>query len=171
MNILTHNFNFLNGENREIYADLRLVTECGKSLLLHRFVASCVSTKLKKLLEGKLVSVSGVSELPIRNVKFSALENVVTFVYNGKILLSPGCERQDFVDAFNVLQINLGDKINTMIKKLDSHYISDNENSSQEVPELKCTNCDKVFDDKTKLVRHIREIHRKDKVKPKQKYA
>ena len=167
MNVLTHKFNLLRGVNRERFADLRLVTECGKSLLLHKVIAASVS----KYLSVRLVS-SSVSELTIRNVKFSALENLVNFIYNGKIELYNTADYQDLVAAYTLLTIDLGGQVDKLMNRIDPDLpMNDKGVSGEETAVLKCCNCEKTFNDKTKLTRHIREVHNRDQIRQRQKYS
>ena len=165
---MIHNFNILKGVSREKFADLKLRTECGKWLTLHKVVAASVSAKWSTLL-----SADSVSELSVRNVKFSALENLVNFIYDGKIVLGDDGEVQDFVDAYTLSQINLGDKVNDFINRLNTRAVnSDNKATSDDVEtDFKCCNCNKTFDDKRRLTRHLREVHNKGKKKEKQLFA
>ena len=165
MNLLvTHQFNVLSGASRDHFSDLRLITECGSSVNIHKVVAAAVSSLLKKLIIGKQAD-----ELSIRNVKYHALESVVDFIYSGKITLSEGDDTQDFVAAYKILEINLGTKCNTVVQKLAMSYNSEVEDSSQEQNEYKCSTCNKVMERK-QFLRHMREVHRKDKPKPKEKF-
>ena len=104
-------------------------------------------------------------------MKFEALVKVVNFVYDGKVVISKEKEGQDFVDAYNTLKINLGKKVEDHISNLSSDPAeSDIEPSSQESLEFKCANCNnKDFPTRAKLMRHVRDVHRKGQVKPKPK--
>ena len=169
MNELSHQFNFLNGVSLERFSDLTLRTECGNSLKLHKVVAAAISTKRF----GQL-SVD-VNELPVRNVKFSALQNIIDFAYHGKVTLTSKHDYHDFIDAYNVLKINLGPKINRLLEEVDSavtNDVLDKDNGSQDLVELKCVLCNKIFEFKPQLQRHVREVHNKDRVKKtKQQYS
>ena len=112
MNAIIHHFNFLNGVSQERFSDLTLKTECGSSLSMHKVVAAAISSKLSSQLS------SDVNELPVRNVKFPALKNVIDFAYNGKIILSSKSEIEDFATAYKILQINLGPKIEKIIDEV-----------------------------------------------------
>ena len=166
MHLLSHKTNVLRG-SRELYADLKLITECGQSLLLHRVVAATASKKLCSL----LTSCSN-GELRIRNVKFSALSNIINFIYDGKITLDNRCDLEDFAAAYNVLKVNLGAKVDALVNKIDDGDHTSEDNSEIDASSvLRCLNCEKVFADKPKLQRHNREAHRtEEQVKKKQKY-
>ena len=166
MNVFSHDHNILGAVKRDLYTDLNLITECGRSLSVHKVVAATVSSKIKGLLLSK-----DRGELPIRNVKYQAMEKIFDFAYNGKIYLTSDAEKQDFVDAFDTLKINLGKKVSNLVKKLDQDRVeSEKENSSQEFQEFKCVTCDKKFDSRQKLLRHSREVHSKEPKPPKQKF-
>ena len=167
MNVISHKFNVLNALDRERFSDLKLVTECGQSVSCHKVVAGAVSKKLSGLLGSK-----PINELTIRNVKFTALENLVKFIYNGKVQISSPGDLQDFVDVYKLLNINLGKKVSDIVKKIDmSKSVSDLDDSSQEPLGFRCENCDKSFQSRKKLVRHVREVHRKEPTKQKQSYS
>ena len=113
-----------------------------------------------------------INELTIRNVKFTALENIIKFVYDGKVQISTSGDLQDFVDVYKLLNINLGGKVGDIVKKIDmDKNASDMEDSSKELLDFKCSNCDTNFETRKQLVRHVREVHRKEPTKPKQPYA
>ena len=167
MNVIVHKFNVLNGFDREKNSDLKAVTECGQKVTCHKVVVAAVSTKLSALL-GKRPT----DELSFRNVKFTALENVVNFVYNGKVQILNAGDLQDFADVYAILKINLGKKVGDIVNRLGMNKSdSDLENTSQELVELKCENCQKTFKSKKQLVRHVREVHRQEPPNPKQSYA
>ena len=164
MNVLIHNFNILAGVDRQMFSDLRLVTECGRSINVHKLVIAGVTKTLK-------VSQS-VDELIVRNVKFSALENIIKFIYTGKIIMKPGPEVQDFVAGYKVLDIDLRKKINESVKRSVGDILdtsSESDNSEEE--EFNCSSCDKSYSDKAKLERHIRDKHSVKVVKEKITYA
>ena len=89
------------------------MTECGRSLQLHRVIAVNVSKKLSAELAAKPTA----TELHVRNVKYSALEKLLDFIYSGKVLLSNPNDLQDFADAHNVLRVDLGVKVDKMIAR------------------------------------------------------
>ena len=167
MKVLNHKFNVLSGVNREKFTDLKLVTECGNSILVHKVIAVAASQSLNKR-----VSSNSITELPVRNVKFSALKNLFDFIYEGKILLPSSAELEDLAAAYKILNINLGKKINNIVDSIVSEVPnSDVESSCEETPDLMCKNCDKRFDDKTKFNRHIKEVHKKEQSVPRPKYS
>ena len=140
------------------------MTECGRSLQLHRVIAVNVSKKLSAELAAKPTA----TELHVRNVKYSALEKLLDFIYSGKVLLSNPNDLQDFADAYNVLIVNLGEKVNKMINNIiTGEKCNEIESSFDEKIELKCRNCDKTFKTKTLLKRHVREVHMKDQIEKK----
>ena len=169
MNVLIHHYNFLHPVSRERFSDLELKTECGNSLFLHKVVAAAISTKLSCLLS------NDISVLTIRNVKFSALKNIIDFAYRGKIVLSTKGDLQDFAATYTYLKVNLGPKINKFVDDVDmgmTNSAVELENSCPELIELVCSNCNKIFETKTQLNRHIREVHNKEQAKPsKQQYV
>ena len=176
MNVIAHTFNILSAVSRDTFADLKLITECGRTLTVHKVIAAAVSPRWKKSLTKKQID-----ELPVRNVKFDALVNIVNFVYDGKIVLSSEGEAQDFADAFKVLEINLGKKVDGFIKRLNPDAAaSDIESSSQEKLsqeklsheklEFKCTNCNKDFQTMKQFRRHTREVHQGGRVEAKKEY-
>ena len=158
MNIITHRVNILSCAARDLFADLELVTECGGRVTLHKVIAAAVSPRFKSSLVSKQVN-----SLPIRNAKLNAVENVINFIYTGKATFTNTGDKQDFVDAFNIMRIDLGQKVNETVRKLNPYDTdADIENSSQEQQkqEFKCSNCNKSFESRPRLLRHTREVHR-----------
>ena len=112
MNVLTHQCNVLHGLDREKFSDLKLVTECGQKVSCHKVVVAAASTKLRASLEKR-----PTSELVVRNIKYTGLENLVNFIYNGKVNIGTTGELQDFADSYTLLKINLGKKIGESLKE------------------------------------------------------
>ena len=167
MHLLNHTFNVLNGVSRERFTDLKLITECGQVLPVHKIIITAVSSFISRRLSKK-----DTSEMIVRNVKFSSLKNMVDFIYTRKVVLNSYEELQDFAATYKVLIIDLGPKVNDLVRRVDNAATSDEvDNSSQEFIQLKCVNCDKQFDDKTKLKRHAREVHSKDRGKKRPSYV
>lgn len=167
MLLLNHKFNVLSGVNRDEFADMKLVTECGQSLSLHRVVGASVSKTIRDLLASK-----ASTELSIRNVKFAALNNLVNFIYEGKVTLDDRCDLQDFAAAYMILKVNLGAKVNSLVNNIDTGMQpSEDDSQTEDTPNLTCYNCGKIFTDKVKFQRHVREVHRKgQEVSKKQTY-
>ena len=115
MEVYAHKHDILGAVSRELFTDLTLFTECGRSLHVHKVVAATVSSKIMKHLVAK-----ETNKMTIRNVKYPALENIFNFVYNGKLMISQESDKQDFVAAFRHLKMNLGKKVEKLIEKLDS---------------------------------------------------
>ena len=111
MNVLHHEINILGGISRERFADLKLVTECDQSLSVHKVVLAAASSKICDILASKDVNV-----IPVRNTKFTALNHIVDFIYERKVIFMNSGELEDFKDAYILLEVNLGSKINDMIK-------------------------------------------------------
>ena len=152
-------YNFLNGVSREKFSDLKLITECGSSLLLHRVVAAAISSKLSDLL------LPDRNELALRNVKFTALENIIDFAYNGKVILSNSDDINDFADAFKLLEINLGPKVQKMMDNVNKVVSYENKDSSKDIIEISCSYCEKTFQTIKQLSRHKKEFHCKNQDK------
>ena len=112
-------------------------------------------------------------ELPVRNVKFSALKDIVTFIYTGRILMKNGPDIQDFVDGYKVLEIDLGKSVNKLIKKIVTGNVGEanSESSDSNQVEFKCSNCDKSFQHRKQLLRHVREKHQTREEKEKTVYS
>ena len=158
MNVVHHEANVLGGILRDRFSDLKLVTECGKSVSVHKVVVAAVSPVLCDILISK-----EVSEIPIRNVKFSALKHLIDFIYERKVILSSSEEFQDFKDAYKLLELSLGSKINEIIERRDNNTANNSavESSNQNTEQFKCKNCEKEFKFKKQLIRHVREVHNK----------
>ena len=140
MNVLYHQHNVIGGVPRDRFSDLQLITECGQKVAVHKVVVASVSSMISSMLSKK-----DMSEIAIRNVKFSALEHIVNFIYDRKIMLSNKGEVEDFADAYRKLKLNLGPKINQIIQKIEVGTINSEDASSQDTIEFKCNNCDKQF--------------------------
>ena len=97
---------------------------------------------------------------------------MVDFIYTRKVVLNSYEELQDFAATYKVLIVDLGPKVNDLVRRVDNAATSDEvDNASQEFVQLKCVNCDKQFDHKTKLKRHAREVHIKDRRKKRPSYV
>ena len=164
MNVLFHTFDVLRGVSRERFSDLKLISECGRGLPVHKIIIAAVSSKLSGL-----ISTKELSEISIKHVKFSALQNVVDFIYNKKVVLNNRDEAEDFAHAYNYLKVNLGAKANDTISRIEAGdetaLSGEIDNSSQELLQFKCETCGKSFDTKKQFTRHSREVHDKDREK------
>ena len=168
VNIITHKHNVLYGlQQSEKYSDLRLVTECGQSLMCHKLVIAAISSKISASLDKN----SDIHELNIRNVKYNGLQSVISLIYNGKVEIKNKDNLDDFVACYTLLGIKLGPKIGDLVRKLSVDI--NNENDAQTSTEsYHCANCDKHFVIKAKYQRHVREVHRTGGIdKPKKVYT
>ena len=164
--LIAHTHNVLNGVSPELFSDLKLLTECGSTLCVHKVVIAGVSSKYKKQLMEKPTDV-----LKVRNVKFSALQNIISFIYNGNITIKTGGDVQDFVAGFKIMNLDLGKRVKDMIGRLDTEKGESNSESSQENEEFKCTTCDKVFTCQKKFNRHNRDTDMQKQEKEKTTYT
>ena len=88
------------------------------------------------------------------------MESVIDFIYNGRIEFEDSTELMDFVDAFSLLQVNMGSKIAKTIENISMNYTDSSEDLSHN-PLIKCENCEKIFKEKRQLSRHVRQVHEK----------
>lgn len=165
---LTHSCNVLRGDMTNTkYSDLQLCTEQGESVQCHKVILINISNKVKKALERK-----DCDKVVIRSVKFGGLKALVQFIYDGRVDIENSDDLMDFVDAFSLLQINLGPKIAKTVQNIafDNETEKDTTKSSDQLT-YKCETCNKLFKLKKQLTRHIREVHEKQTPKKKQSYA
>ena len=158
MNSLTHSFNILGSIDRDRYCDVKLVTECGSSISAHKVILGAVSKKLS----AKFEKSSG-SEIKVRNVRIETLTKVIDFVYERKVKISNKTEMSDFFDCFTILNMYLGPKFNSVIKKINMNSDSSEKGSQEDV--FKCEDCLKTFVSQKQVSRHRREVHRETKEK------
>ena len=142
------------------YSDLQLSTEHGESVQCHKVILASVSNKVKKALERK-----DSDKVVIRSVKFGGLKTLVEFIYEGRVDIENSDELMDFADAYSLLQINLGPKINKTVQNITLNTTENETNESSN--SYKCENCDKTFKSKKQLTRHLREVHQKQTAKKK----
>ena len=153
---LTHSFNTLRGDvTNTKYSDLELRTESGEAVLCHKVILSSVSNRVKSSLDKR-----ESSKIVIRSVKIGGLKSVIDFIYNGRIEFEDSTELMDFVDAFALLQVNMGSKIAKTIENMSMNFTDSSEDLSQN-PLIKCENCEKIFKEKRQLSRHVRQVHEK----------
>ena len=99
VSVLTHGYNVMQGVlGNNQYSDLNLVTVEGKLVSCHKVVLSGVSDRVKSMLDRK-----DSSTLVIRNVSHSGLENLVKFIYEGRVDIFNDESLVDFADAFTVI--------------------------------------------------------------------
>ena len=81
VSVLSHGFNVMKGviaDNK--YSDLNLITVDGKAVSCHKVVLSSVSDKVRLMLDQK-----ETSQLVLRNVSHEGLDNLIKFIYEGKV--------------------------------------------------------------------------------------
>ena len=168
VSVLSHGFNVLRGvmaDNQ--YCDLDLMTEDGKAVSCHKVVLSSVSDRVRSMLERK-----DSNKLVIRNVSHRGLDNLVKFIYEGRVDVYSDKSLVDFADAFTVMRCNMGQKVADMVKNIT---LTDEDSGSSQLSQekqIKCEMCDKTFKTMKKLHRHIKQVHNKEfgqKKKEKQK--
>lgn len=102
MEVLRHSFSFSCQLSQSCYPDLFLTTADGGGEVIpaHRVVISAVSSKLAVLCKegGKVV---------VRNISFRLLEQVIRFIYKGRIELVNSEEVEDLKDGVDMLKVNL----------------------------------------------------------------
>ena len=79
------------------------------------------------------------------------------------MILASSEEFQDFKDAYKLLELSLGSKINEIIERRDTNTDNNSavESANQNTEQFKCKNCAKEFEFKKQLIRHAREVHNK----------
>ena len=157
MHLFTHSYNILGTIDRGRFCDVKLVTECGGAISAHKVILSAVSKKLSLKFE-----TSDSSEIKVRNVKIDTLTKVIDFVYNGKVKVSSSTEMTDFVDCYTLLNMYLGPKVTSEIRKLNNLNSESSEKGSQEEV-FKCEECPKTFVSQKQLTRHRRQVHKEIK--------
>ena len=102
MEVLRHNFCFSGHLSQSCYPDLFLTTADGGGEVVpaHRVVISAVSSKLAVLCKegGKVV---------VRNISFKLLEQVIRFIYKGKIDVDNREDVEDLKDGMDMLKVNI----------------------------------------------------------------
>ena len=158
VSVLTHGYNVMQGVlGNNQYSDLNLVTVEGKLVSCHKVVLSGVSDRVKSMLDRK-----DSSTLVIRNVSHSGLENLVKFIYEGRVDIFNDESLVDFADAFTVMRCNMGKKVADMIQNIilnDEDSGSTSQLSQEKL--IKCETCDKSFLTMRKLRRHMKQVHTK----------
>ena len=153
--VLSHGFNVMRGVLADKkYSDLNLMTVDGKVVTCHKVVLSSVSDKVRLMLDKK-----DASQLVIRNVSHEGLDNLVRFIYEGRVDIKSDECLVDFADAFTVLRCNMGQKIAEMVKNIT---IDDGDvvpSQLSHAKQNKCETCDKSFRTMKKLNRHFQQVH------------
>ena len=102
MHILHHKFSFTGQLSQSLFPDLHLATMDGGVGVVpaHRVVISAVSDKLAALCKegGRVV---------VRNINFKLLQQVVKFIYTGKLVLGSNADFEDLRDGMDLLKINI----------------------------------------------------------------
>ena len=163
MSLLTHSFNIWGRLDRDKFCDIKLLTQCGSSILAHKLILSAVSKKLSVVFEKS----PNLTEFKIRNVKIESLTLLVDFIYEGKVQIDDQVGLSDFADAFTVLNMYMGPKVSSVIKNLNS-LNGESEKDSQETV-YKCDVCGKGYESQTQLSRHKRTKHMERKRQQKYK--
>ena len=158
VSVLSHGFNVLRGVMAgNQYCDLDLMTEDGKLVSCHKVVLSSVSDRVRSMLERK-----DSNKLVIRNVSHRGLDNLVKFIYEGRVDVYSDKSLVDFADAFTVMRCNMGQKVADMVKNIT---LTDEDSGSSQLSQerqIKCEMCDKTFKTMKKLHRHIKQVHNKE---------
>ena len=149
----SHNFNVVRGVRRDLFCDMKLVTQCGSSLSAHKVILSAASKKLEKAFSKS----PDLKEFQVRNVNYETLVKIVDFVYDGKVLLNTQNEMNDFADAFTILNMYLGPKFNSVIKTIAIPSDHSSDDGSQDT--FSCNICAMKYASKAKLTRHERDKH------------
>jgi len=102
MEVLRHSFRFSGHLSQSCYPDLFLTTADGGGEVIpaHRVVISAVSSKLAVLCKegGKVM---------VRNINFKLMEQVIRFIYRGKIELTNSEDVEDLKDGMDMLKVNI----------------------------------------------------------------
>ena len=162
VNALVHSCNVLNGVlTSDRFTDLNILTEKNEVIKVHKVIIANVSKKVDKWLHR-----NDDKDMVIRNVKYQSLKSVVDFIYNGRVDIEDTDALVDFADTYQLLQINLGPKVNKMVQNITLNAgTSDHSDAMENSQEFKCENCDKGFVTKSKFARHMRDVHNKDRPK------
>ena len=153
--VLSHGFNVMRGVLADKkYSDLNLMTVDGKVVTCHKVVLSSVSDKVRLMLDKK-----DASQLVIRNVCHEGLDNLVRFMYEGRVDIKSDECLVDFADAFTVLRCNMGQKVADMVKNISIDDGDDAPSQLSHNKQNKCETCDKSFITMKKLNRHIQQVH------------
>ena len=154
--VLSHGFNVMRGMLAgNQYSDLDLVTVEGKAVSCHKVVLCSVSERVRSMLAKK-----DAKQIVIRNVSYEGLDNLIKFIYEGKIDINTNESLNDFVDALTVMRCNLGQKVANMVKNISLEEDSASSQPSQG-KKNSCETCGKSFKTMKILNRHIREVHNK----------
>ena len=113
------------------------MTVDGKAVSCHKVVLSSVSDKVRLMLDKK-----DSSQLVIRNVSHEGLDNLVKFIYEGRVDIKSDECLIDFADAFTVLRCNMGQKVADMVKNITMDDGDDGPTKLSQEKQNNCETCD-----------------------------